>query len=111
MSNLNYDIGKRLAHLRKENHLTQEQFAEKLDISVKHCSSVERGMSSLSLEKMICACEILDTNLDYLVRGRTSDDIQYVPDKCIDLFKHADAEETKILKEYIEIYSKIKTQS
>ena len=47
---LNTSIGSRIAKLHKEQSMTQKQFAEKLDISIKHCSSVERGLSSLSLE-------------------------------------------------------------
>lgn len=48
-----YEMGARIAALRKENAITQEKLAEILDISVKHCSEVERGVSSLSLEKLI----------------------------------------------------------
>lgn len=111
MSNLNECIGKRIALLRKKNHLTQEQLSEKMDISVKHCSSVERGVSSLSLEKMVLLCDILDTSLDYLVRGQDKGDINCVPDLCIELFKRADEKETVILKQYFEMYSKIKNHN
>ena len=53
MNVLYQEIGGRIQELRRLHHLTQEDLAEKLDVSVKHISSVERGTSSLSLEKLI----------------------------------------------------------
>ena len=41
MENLNKLIGERIAKLRKENHMTQAMLAEKLNISVRHCSAIE----------------------------------------------------------------------
>jgi transcriptional regulator with XRE-family HTH domain len=108
MNNLNVDIGKRIALLRKERNLTQEQLAEKLDISIKHCSCVERGVSSLSLEKFIDLCEILDTNLDYLIRGKTSYGIQHIPETVIRLLSNDNEKEASVLKEYLSLYSKIR---
>ena len=52
MKKLYQDIGKRIAKLRKENKMTQSQLAEILDISVKHVSEIERGITCLSLEKL-----------------------------------------------------------
>ena len=63
------DIGFRIKELRRIHHMTQDQLAEFMDISIKHMSSVERGMSSLSLEKLIQICEVLDCSLDYLIIG------------------------------------------
>lgn len=109
MTSLNEEIGKRISNLRKEQHMTQEQLAEKLDISIKHCSCVERGMASLSLERFIDLCDILDTNLDYLIRGETSDSTKRIPPSLIEVFNTADDKEIQILKEYINLYLKIKS--
>lgn len=111
MSELNLKIGKKIASLRKEQKMTQEQLAEKLDISVKHCSSVERGLSSLSLEKLIQVCEIFNVSLDFLVRNLPSEESNPIPSVCISLFQNADEKERRILKEYLSLYNKIKKQS
>ena len=58
---LNVQIGKNIAALRKSQKMTQEELAEELNISIKHCSSVERGKSCLSLEKWLV--EILNATL------------------------------------------------
>lgn len=106
--NLNESIGKRIALLRKEHHLTQEQLAEKLDISIKHCSCVERGTASLSLERMIDVCDLFDISLDYLVRGSTPNSIINFPPSVYKLIQTDNAEEQKLLIEYLSLYKRLR---
>lgn len=108
MSELNKQIGMRIASLRKEKHMTQEQLAEILDISIKHCSCVERGVSSMSLEKMVELCDIFDTNMDYLVRGETYASLNNMPPSFVEYLKRGEDEELKVLKEYMSLYEKIR---
>lgn len=61
-------IGKNIARLRKGHDMKQAQLAKLLHISIKHCSAVERGRSSLSLEKMVALCRFFDVSLDSLIR-------------------------------------------
>lgn len=110
MLELHKRIGKKIATLRKENSMTQEQLAEKLSITVKHCSSVERGLSSLSLEKLIYVADLFDVSLDYLVRDFSDEEQEYIPQICLELFKNADNKERLLLKEYLSLYQKIKDQ-
>lgn len=62
-------MGKRMKNRRKELNLTQERMSELLDISTKHYSGVERGVAGLSIENLIMVSDILDLNLDYLIKG------------------------------------------
>mgnify|MGYP002582576120 CR=1 FL=1 len=73
MSKLYPAMGQRIAQLRHEHHLTQLQLSEKLDISVKHMSEIERGLIGLSLDKLVLLCDILCTSLDYIVRGKETE--------------------------------------
>ena len=45
-------IGKKIATLRKGNSMTQEQLAEKLSITVKHCSSVDAAYLPFHLKSL-----------------------------------------------------------
>ena len=48
-------FGLNLKRFRKEEHLSQDELAEKVDISVKHLSKIERGLTFVSadlLEKL-----------------------------------------------------------
>lgn len=89
---LNVQIGKNIAALRKSQKMTQEELAEELNISIKHCSSVERGKSCLSLEKLISVCDIFDVSLDYLVGGRDSTSSRSVPRFIVEVFYNASSE-------------------
>jgi len=43
-------FGLNLKHYRKAMHLSQEQFSEKVDISAKHLSKIERGLTFVSAD-------------------------------------------------------------
>lgn len=105
--NLNESIGKRISSLRKEHHMTQEQLAEHLDISIKHCSCVERGTASLSLERLIDVCDLFDVSLDYLVRGIQGDNLPQYPPSIAKLIQK-NPQEQKLFQEYLNLYKKIR---
>ena len=54
-------FGKNLKLYRKAKNLSQEQLSEKVDISVKHLSSIERGQNFVSsdlLERLAVSVEV-----------------------------------------------------
>lgn len=69
MNDYKHDMGLRIKSERKKLKLTQEQIAERLDISVKHLSEVERGLAGLSVENLIKLSSIFGVSIDYLVKG------------------------------------------
>lgn len=111
MENLNKLIGSRISQLRRKQGLTQEKFAEELDISIKHISAVERGYSSLSLEKLIDTVKLLDCSLDYLILGdEKKDGIGLLPTSILSILSSDDEKEKELLLEYINFYTKIHGQ-
>lgn len=115
---LNATIGKRIAKLRREHNMTQEQLSEKLDISIKHCSSVERGLSSLSLEKLVDVSELFDVSIDYLVKGtlnpnedNISQFLSEVPQSIVSIMSSDDENLRNLLLEYLKFFSKIHQNS
>ena len=59
--NIRFIFGKNLKFYRKTKYLSQEQLSEKVDISPKHLSSIERGLTFVSadlLEKLADSLEI-----------------------------------------------------
>ncbi len=57
-------IGKIIKKLRIENNLTQEELAEKIDISTNYLSKVERGLSRLNVESFLKMAEVLSFSLE-----------------------------------------------
>ena len=61
-----------LQKLRKEHHLSQEQLAEKLNVSRQAVSKWESGSSYPETDKMIMMCKIFNCSLDELINENIS---------------------------------------
>ncbi len=57
-------IGKRIKQYRMLKGITQEQLAEQVDLSRNYISSIERGVSSLSIDKIVEIINALDCTAD-----------------------------------------------
>ena len=62
-------IGKFISIMRKKKDLTQEQFAEKLNVSKNAVSKWERGLNLPDASIMQDVCSILDISLNELFVG------------------------------------------
>jgi transcriptional regulator with XRE-family HTH domain len=79
-------FGENLKFYRKEKSLSQEQLSEILDISVKHLSAIERGLTFVSaelLEKLSICLDIpiflfFVNNRKFLVDGTVLDTIDKI---------------------------------
>ena len=67
------EIGMRVSARRKEMHLTQEQIAEKMDVSVQMVSNLELGRKAIRPENLVKICAILGVSADYILTGNHSD--------------------------------------
>ncbi len=52
MATLKQKFGKRLREIRTQRRMTQEQFAETLDVSLDFLSLIERGRNAPSFERL-----------------------------------------------------------
>ena len=57
-------IGKRIQEIRKKKGLTQEQFAEMIDVSPHHLSALERGVYGFKLSTLVTILNCLDCSAD-----------------------------------------------
>ena len=70
---INRRIGTFIATLRKEQNLTQEQFAEKLGVSNRSISRWENGKTLPDFSLMQCICELTGVTLPELLNGVRQD--------------------------------------
>ena len=63
-------IGERVKEHRNLLGYTQEQFAEKLDISLRFVADIELGKKGMSIDTLIKMCELLSVSADYLIWGK-----------------------------------------
>lgn len=62
-----YKIGQRIRKCRRDCNLTQEELAEKVDISTTHMSHIETGVTKLSLAVLVSIAHSLNVSTDSLL--------------------------------------------
>lgn len=63
------DLGNRLLNLRKEKHLSQEELAEKLDVTRQTISKWETNQSTPDFDKIVPICDLFEITADELLKG------------------------------------------
>ena len=69
------NFSEKLLALRKANDLTQEQLAEKLDVSRQSISKWESGQAVPELEKIVALSTVFSVTTDYLLKSSEIDDL------------------------------------
>ncbi len=66
--NLDYQsIGQRIRYFRKENRITQEELAFRIESSAAYVSNIEAGKKKPSLQKLTRIAEVLDITINDLI--------------------------------------------
>ena len=63
-------LGNKIYELRKKENLTQEQLAEKLNVTRQTISKWETNQSSPEFDKILPLCELFEISTDELLTGR-----------------------------------------
>lgn len=71
MKKSNPVVGRRVATLRCERGMTQDEVASKVGITSRTVGNVEREETMPDITVLVALAELFDVSLDYLV-GRTS---------------------------------------
>lgn len=96
-------IGKRASTRRKSLGYTQEQLAEKINVSVQMISNLESGKKAIRPENIVKLCSALEISTDYLLTGNNSDTaIQKISHKLAEL----SPESIKVIEQLIELLAK-----
>lgn len=96
-------IGQRIKEKRKQAGLTQEQLAEKLNITVGYVSQCERGLSKINLEKLSEVCEVLGCDLSYFVTGSTLGNTEYLHNELNEKYSKLSPLQRKQVLSFIDI--------
>ena len=95
---LDYNIiGNRIKQARLAKNYTQEDLAEKIDISVAFLSRVERGNSHINLKRLNQLCGLLDVSEGYLLNGASSSSENYLDKEFSDLFKNVSPAKQRLI--------------
>ena len=73
-------IGKRIAHLRKQRGLTQEELSEKLNVSAQAVSKWENDQSCPDILLLPALARLLGVTVDELLSGERPQPMRLVPE-------------------------------
>ena len=86
------DIGEKLRALRQQRNLTQEELADRCELSKGFISQVERNMASPSIATLTDMLECLGSDLNSFFSDSKDERIVFSPD---DMFQKIDADNLK----------------
>lgn len=96
-------IGQRLKKARVKKKLTQENIAEKLDVSVAYISRVERGTIKVNLKRLSQICQILDIAEGNILNGASSNSLTYLSNEFQDILQKCSPEKQKLICQIAEL--------
>ena len=99
-------IGRRIRSTRQENNMTQEQLADKIDVSVAFMSRVERGSAQINLKRLIQIAEILNVSPGYLLTGSNVESKDYLKEEFRQLLEKCTPEQQRLIYQISEVISK-----
>jgi len=70
-------IGERIRNLRQSSNLTQEELADRANLTKGFISQIERDLTSISLDSLTQILEALDENISNFFREATKEKIVY----------------------------------
>jgi len=94
-------IGKRIQNARLETKLTQEQLAEKLQISTNYLSKVETGKEKPNLEMIDKICNNLKIPLPFLLTGVATESDTYMQTDISNLLQKCSPAKTKLIYDIV----------
>lgn len=90
-------IGERLKKARLSKGYTQEQLAEKIDVSIAFLSRIERGSSHINLKRLSQLCAILDITEGEILNGAYLNSTSYLSEDFNSLLKGCSPEKQKLI--------------
>lgn len=92
---LDYNIiGERLKEARVNKKYTQENLAEKLDVSVAFLSKIERGKSHINLKRLSQLCDILGV---YILNGASNTSQEYLSLEFNSILENVSPQKQKLI--------------
>ena len=88
--NLKKMIGARIQKLRKQKGLTQDELSEKVNISSKYLSSIERGKENPTLNTFISIAEELSVDIEEFFTEIQIEDPKITKEMILSLVDEAD---------------------
>ena len=90
-------IGSRIKQARLAKNMTQEDLADKIDISVAFLSRVERGNSHINLKRLSQLCDILGVSEGYILNGASNTSQEYLSLEFNSILENVSPQKQKLI--------------
>ena len=106
--NIDYKlIGERIKKARKNLGLTQQELAEKLNVSIGYVSQVERGITKISLDLLGAIASIYKCDVASLITESAVNSTAYAETEILFEIQKLDHKKKRTILEMIKLISKI----
>ncbi|MCI6957054.1 MAG: helix-turn-helix transcriptional regulator [Clostridiales bacterium] len=100
---INIQIGEQIKRAREKAMLTQEQFAERIDVSPQYVSDLERGVVGVSIATLKRVCTVLSVSSDQILFGfETENRAVAIAEKCESLSENQYMLLSDIVSKFVE---------
>ncbi len=96
-----YEIGQRIRSFRKKRSLSQEELAEKVNISVTHMSHIETGNTKLSLPVLVAISEVLEVRIDDLIYASAQTDTNTIIEDIVSDMRNCNSQQIMVIRDII----------
>ena len=96
-----YAIGQRIRRIRKAKWLSQEQLAEKVNISTTHMSHIENANTKMSLAIFVKISEALEVETDALLYDTPRSTTSKAMDSIAQTLEQCSAREARVIAEIV----------
>ena len=83
-------LGARIKNKRLEQKLTQEQLAEKVELSAVYIGQIERGERKMTIETLVKLANSLNSSIEELLKDSTSSNINARLNELVNIAKELD---------------------
>jgi len=96
-------VGKRIRSARKTKNLTQDDLAEKTNISSKFVSSIEQNRSKPSVDTLIDICNVLEVTTDYVLLDSVYASKEMMMDEIAEKLKKCSNKNIRLISSLISV--------
>lgn len=103
-------IGERLKKARIQKGYTQENLAEKINVSIAYLSRIETGATRINLKRLNELCSILGVSEALILNGASSNSTTYLNNELASILKDCTPEKKELIYQIATIISEDKNK-
>lgn len=96
-----YAIGQRIRKFRKAHDWSQEELAEKVEISTTHMSHIETGSTKLSLPVLVALAKVLEVRTDDLLFDRAQSSRNAAVSEIMEVLSQCTTQQVRFLGDLV----------